>query len=127
MTGELPAPATGPTWDPGNTFDHVPDADDLTALRGQGPCLWDSIVLAFEAGSWEPKPSRLCDWCSFRTLPGKAANIAAAGGRNARGEVAFRTMTEQWLAAAPAARAEHLTKIYGQDTTRGDCPRRCRR
>ncbi len=68
MTGELPALLQLTYLGSGEYLRLVPDADDLMAFEAKVRALWDSIVLAFESGSWEPKPSRLCDWCSFQNL-----------------------------------------------------------
>lgn len=68
MTGELPALLQLTYLGSGEYLRLVPDADDLRAFETKVRALWESIVAVFDSGNWEPKPSRLCNWCSFQTL-----------------------------------------------------------
>jgi len=47
---------------------YEPDADDLSSTERKVLALRDAISRAADAGSFDPSPSRLCDWCSHRAL-----------------------------------------------------------
>ncbi|NPD06237.1 PD-(D/E)XK nuclease family protein [Nocardioides sp. zg-1308] len=49
----------------GEILRYEPDEDDLRATERKVEALWTAIQLARESGDWRPRPSRLCDWCSF--------------------------------------------------------------
>lgn len=68
MTGELPALLQLTYLGSGEYLRLVPDPDDLVAFESKVRALWDSIVAVYDSGEWAPKPSRLCDWCSFQQL-----------------------------------------------------------
>ena len=40
----------------------------VTLPQAQVEALWAAIRLAQESGDWQPNPSRLCAWCSFKPL-----------------------------------------------------------
>jgi putative RecB family exonuclease len=40
----------------------------LDATQRQVRALWDTINRAIEADRFPPRPSRLCDWCSFKDI-----------------------------------------------------------
>ena len=46
------------------------DVDDqqLDAMERQVRALWEAILRAEERQSYPPRPSRLCDWCSFQAI-----------------------------------------------------------
>lgn len=48
------------------TFD--PTVDDLLATEARIEGLWERISRAAREGSFRPRTSRLCDWCSFQAL-----------------------------------------------------------
>jgi putative RecB family exonuclease len=54
----------------GNTelLRYEPTADDLRSTERKVLALRDAIARAAEARSFDPSPSRLCDWCSHRAL-----------------------------------------------------------
>ena len=50
-------------------FPQPPDASGVPALRGfqqRAGAVWTAIERACERDDFRPKPSRLCDFCSFR-------------------------------------------------------------
>lgn len=52
----------------GEMLRYVPDESDLLATERKVEAIWQAIVRAQETGDWRPHRSRLCDWCSFRSL-----------------------------------------------------------
>jgi putative RecB family exonuclease len=49
----------------GEIVRYEPDEQDLLATERKVEALWRAITLAQATGDWRPRPSRLCDWCSF--------------------------------------------------------------
>lgn len=47
---------------------YEPSEDELRALERKLTALWQAIEFAAETGDWRPRTSRLCSWCSFKTL-----------------------------------------------------------
>jgi putative RecB family exonuclease len=45
-----------------------PDEQDLLATERKVEAVWRAIQAATASGEWQPRPSRLCDWCSHRAL-----------------------------------------------------------
>ena len=52
----------------GEILRYEPDEDDLRATERKVEAVWAAIQRAHASGDWQPSPSRLCDWCSFRDL-----------------------------------------------------------
>jgi putative RecB family exonuclease len=52
----------------GEIVRYEPDEADLLATERKINALWQAIDRARTSGDWRPRPSRLCDWCSFRQL-----------------------------------------------------------
>ncbi len=52
----------------GGVKDLVPTQEDLESVETEVRALWDGITARAAAGSFEPRPSRLCSWCSFQAL-----------------------------------------------------------
>ena len=52
----------------GEILRYEPDEADLRATERKIHALWQAIERAARAGDWRPRPSRLCDWCSFQAL-----------------------------------------------------------
>ena len=50
----------------GEILRYEPDEADLLATERKVEALWTAIQLAEETGDWQPSPSRLCDWCSYK-------------------------------------------------------------
>lgn len=60
----------------GEILRYEPDEDDLRATERKVEAIWRAIRLAQETGDWRPRPSRLCDWCSFHQhCPTKGGTI----------------------------------------------------
>ena len=52
----------------GEILRYEPDEADLLATERKVEALWTAIKLAEETGDWQPSPSRLCDWCSYKPI-----------------------------------------------------------
>ncbi len=52
----------------GELVRYAPDEADLLATERKVNALWQAIDRAASAGDWRPRPSRLCEWCSYRSL-----------------------------------------------------------
>ena len=52
----------------GQVMRYEPDEDDLLAMERKVMALAAAIAQATESGDWQPRPSRLCDWCAHRAL-----------------------------------------------------------
>ena len=52
----------------GQVISYEPDEADLLATERKVMALAAAIAQATERGDWQPRPSRLCDWCSHRSL-----------------------------------------------------------
>jgi putative RecB family exonuclease len=48
--------------------DFAPDADDLARFERTLLALWEAIERATAERDFRPKPSRLCGWCSYKSL-----------------------------------------------------------
>ncbi|WFE28571.1 PD-(D/E)XK nuclease family protein [Solwaraspora sp. WMMD791] len=46
--------------------DYTPDAEELLRFERTVVALWRAILQATRSGDFRPKPSRLCDWCSYQ-------------------------------------------------------------
>jgi putative RecB family exonuclease len=80
----------------GEMLRYVPDEADLLATERKVEAIWRAIVRAQESGDWRTHRSRLCDWCSFRSIcpefggtppplpdrPGDPGELAEAGVEN---------------------------------------------
>lgn len=67
MTGDLPTLLQLMYLGDGQVLRHAPDADALLATERRLLALRDAISRAAET-DFTPRPSRLCDWCSHRSL-----------------------------------------------------------
>jgi putative RecB family exonuclease len=52
----------------GELVRYEPDEQDLRATERKVEAIWRAIQQATETGDWRPRPSKLCDWCSFQAL-----------------------------------------------------------
>lgn len=52
----------------GEIIRYVPDESDLRATERKVEAVWEAISTARESGRWEPRPSKLCGWCSHQAL-----------------------------------------------------------
>lgn len=50
----------------GRLVRHEPTEAEMTTLDLRVRTVWQHVQAAAESGRWEPRRSRLCDWCSFR-------------------------------------------------------------
>jgi putative RecB family exonuclease len=52
----------------GEIVRYAPEEADLLATERKVNALWQAIDRAATSGDWRPRPSRLCEWCSFQAL-----------------------------------------------------------
>jgi putative RecB family exonuclease len=52
----------------GEMLRYLPDESDLLATERKVEAIWRAIKQAQETGDWRPHRSRLCEWCSFKSL-----------------------------------------------------------
>ena len=52
----------------GQVLRYQPDEADLRATERKLGALWQAILRAYETGDWRPRPSKLCNYCSFQAL-----------------------------------------------------------
>ncbi len=68
MTGDVPRRLQLMYLGNGQQLRYEPTEEDLLSTERKILALRDAISDAAEARNFEPKPSRLCDWCSHRSL-----------------------------------------------------------
>ena len=68
MRGQIPHVLQLVYLGDGEVVRYVPAEQDLLALEANLKALWAAIDRAATSGDWRPSPSRLCDWCDFRSL-----------------------------------------------------------
>ena len=68
MTGDVPRLLQLMYLGNGELLRYEPNEDDLTATERKVLALRDAISRAADAGTFDPSPSRLCDWCSHRAV-----------------------------------------------------------
>lgn len=52
----------------GQVLRNEPNVDDLLAAEQKIRAIWDDIRTAAETEEWRPRPTKLCDWCSFKSI-----------------------------------------------------------
>lgn len=52
----------------GQILRHSPSEAEMRTLEMRVRSLWEQVQLAGRTGRWEPRTSRLCDWCSFKDI-----------------------------------------------------------
>jgi putative RecB family exonuclease len=52
----------------GEIVSYAPDEADLLATERKVNALWQAIDRARTTRDWRPRPSRLCEWCSYQAL-----------------------------------------------------------
>ncbi|TRZ84632.1 MAG: PD-(D/E)XK nuclease family protein [Streptomycetaceae bacterium] len=52
----------------GKVLKNTPTEADLIGAEKSLMVIADQILLALTTDEWKPKPSRLCDWCSFKEI-----------------------------------------------------------
>ena len=51
----------------GDRLVHDPKPVEIEQVQAQVRKVWVAMKAANERAAWEPKPSKLCDWCSFQS------------------------------------------------------------
>ena len=52
----------------GQVIRHEPTEAEMTTLEARVRSLWASVQHAARTDTWQPRPSALCEWCSFSAL-----------------------------------------------------------
>lgn len=52
----------------GEPLRHDPRPAEIARVQDQVQLVWSDMKRANERAEWRPKPSKLCDWCSFQHL-----------------------------------------------------------
>ena len=68
MLGRMPAMLQLVYLKDGTVLRHEPTEAELRVTEQRVRAVWDSIRRSAESGTWESRPSRLCDWCSHQAL-----------------------------------------------------------
>lgn len=62
----------------GQTLTYEPSAVELERCEHKLRALWSTILKVLEVGQWEPRPSRMCDWCDHQSrCPARGGTQAA--------------------------------------------------
>lgn len=78
LRGRLPARLQLLYLGSGERISIDPTEAELRATEAKVQALWEAIARATETDDWPARPSRLCDWCSFRSrCPAFAADEPA--------------------------------------------------
>lgn len=60
----------------GDRLVHDPRPVEIERVRDDVRLVWSNMKRANEAADWQPKPSKLCDWCSFQMrCPAKSNHV----------------------------------------------------
>ena len=52
----------------GVVLTHEPSESEMATIEARVRSIWGGIEDAARSGDWRPRPSKLCDWCSFKAL-----------------------------------------------------------
>lgn len=52
----------------GQIVRHAPSEVEMTTFENRVRSIWGGIEDAARSGDWRPRPSKLCDWCSFKAV-----------------------------------------------------------
>jgi len=52
----------------GQVIQHEPSEAEMAVLEARVRSLWTSVQTAARTGTWQARPSALCEWCSFSAL-----------------------------------------------------------
>lgn len=52
----------------GQVLRNEPNVEDLEAAEQKIRAIWDDIRTAAETREWRPRPTKLCDWCNFKSI-----------------------------------------------------------
>lgn len=50
----------------GETIETVPSPQSVKFITTRTTAVWSAVERACTTGDFRPRPSRLCDWCSFQ-------------------------------------------------------------
>ncbi|WP_300401524.1 PD-(D/E)XK nuclease family protein [Nocardioides sp.] len=68
MRGVVPAMLQLVYLGNGEILRYAPDEQDLVATERKVEAVWRAIEQARQQGEWQPRRSRLCDWCAHQAL-----------------------------------------------------------
>lgn len=66
--GVLPAALQLMYLGSGEIISESPDEQTLLATERKVEAVWEAISTARDSGQWEPRPGRMCSWCSHKPL-----------------------------------------------------------
>lgn len=66
--GELPKRLQLEYLGDGVVLQHEPTEAEMATFEARIRSIWAGIQDAARAGDWRPRPSKLCDWCSFKAI-----------------------------------------------------------
>lgn len=52
----------------GQIVRHAPSEPEMVTFESRVRSIWAGIEDSARSGDWRPRPSKLCDWCSFKAL-----------------------------------------------------------
>ncbi|HEY5554523.1 MAG TPA: PD-(D/E)XK nuclease family protein [Cellulomonas sp.] len=52
----------------GQIVRHAPSEPEMTTFETRVRSIWAGIEDSARSGDWRPRPSKLCDWCSFKAV-----------------------------------------------------------
>jgi putative RecB family exonuclease len=52
----------------GQIVRHAPNEPEMTTFETRVRSIWAGIEDSARSGDWRPRPSKLCDWCSFKAI-----------------------------------------------------------
>lgn len=52
----------------GQVVRHAPSEPEMTTFETRVRSIWAGIEDSARSGDWRPRPSKLCDWCSFKAI-----------------------------------------------------------
>jgi len=52
----------------GQIVRHAPNEPEMTTFETRVRSIWAGIEDSARSGDWRPRPSKLCDWCSFKAV-----------------------------------------------------------
>lgn len=68
LTGNLPKRLQLMYLGDGQVLHYEPSEADLVSFEKNLRALWRAITTVAESGDWQPKPSRMCNWCDHHAL-----------------------------------------------------------
>lgn len=52
----------------GQIVRHAPSEPEMVTFESRVRSIWAGIEDSARRGDWRPRPSKLCDWCSFKAI-----------------------------------------------------------